>query len=331
MDKELIKLLVDTGKKSVEKFSVDKGNQAVRKALIDLCGTDMPDYRTFRRNKNEIFEIVEIALDEVITSGWANNDFFNSLVEYKNVRLGDKNEFTAPDNSILTVSRIARGNLDLKSQRLDSGSSFNVPVSTYGVKVGESLLRVISGRMDWSALVAKVQQAYDLKLKDSIYASVKGSIAYLPAEFKSTGSYLPADLQAICDHTSSANGNAPVIIAGTATALGNVYGTADITWSDGMKDEFNRTGRVAFWRGKPLIELPQFHKINSFTFGLDDTQLFILPSGAHPIKVVEEGQAIIVDNPDGENKLDMSIDYTMIKEYGISCIFNELYGMYDLA
>lgn len=330
MNNDLIKLLVDTGKKAPEKFSVNDANKAVREALIDLCGTDKPDYRTFRRNKNEIFEIVEVALDNIVTSGWANNDFFNSLVDYRNVNLGDKNEFTVEDNSILSVSKIARGNLDLKRQRIDSGSSFSVPVSTYGVAVGESLLRVISGRMDWSKLVEKVQQAYDLKLKDSIYASIKGSITYLPAVFKQTGSFTSANLQAICDHTSSANGNADVIIAGTSTALGNVYGTADITWSDGMKDEFNRTGKVAFWRGKPLVEIPQVHKINTFDFAIDDTQLFVLPSGTRPIQVVEEGQAIIQENADGANTLDMSIAYTMLKEYGISCVFNSLYGMYDM-
>jgi hypothetical protein len=330
MDNNLIKLLVDTGRNTVDKFSQKDGNKAVREALVELCGTDKPDFRTFRRNKNEIFEIIEIALDEVITSGWANNDFFTTLVDYRNVNLGDKNLFDVPDNSILTVAKTARGVLDLRRQRLDVGSTFSVPVSTYSVSIGEDLLRVISGRMDWSALVAKVQQAYDNKLKDDIYSAIKGSITYLPAAFKQTGSFTTANLQSLVDHTMAANGNAGVVIAGTNVALGSVYGTPDITWSDGMKDELNRTGKVAFWRSVPLIAIPQVHKINTFDFALDDTQLYILPANTNPIKVVEEGNATVVENADGNNTLDLSVAYTMIKEYGISCLFNKMYSVYDM-
>lgn len=329
MSKELVKLCIDTAKNSVEKFSQNQGNKAVREAFIEIVGTDKPDYKTFRRHKNDIFEIIETALDEVITSGWGNNDFFNQFVEYKNMNLGDKNEFDVPDESILTVSKTARGVLDLRRQRLDSGSTFSVTPSVYSVAIVEDLLRVISGRLDWSAFVAKVQQAYDLKLKDDIYSAIKGSIAYLPTAFKVTGSFTTANLQAIVDHTRAANGNAEIIITGTGAALSSVYGTPDITWSDGMKDELNRTGKVAYWRGNPLIAIPQVHTINTFTFALDDTQLYVLPAKTKPIKVVEEGSAIVVENADGTGTNDLSVSYTMIKEYGVATIFNKLYGMYD--
>jgi hypothetical protein len=329
MNNELVKLCIDTAKGSVEKYSQKDGNKAVREALIEIVGTDKPDYKTFRRHKNDIFEIIETALDEVITSGWAGNDFFNQFVEYKNTNLGDKNEFDVPDNSILTVAKTARGVLDLRRQRLDSGSTFSVTPSTYSVAIVEDLLRVIAGRLDWSAFVAKVQQAYDNQLKNDIYSAIKGSISYLPTAFKLAGSFTAANLQAICDHTKAANGNADIIIAGTSAALASVYGTADITWSDGMKDEYNKTGKVAYWRGIPLIEIPQIHTINTFTFALDDTQLYVLPMNTKPIKIVEEGNAIIVENNDGNNTLDLSVSYTMIKEYGVACIFNKLYGMYD--
>jgi hypothetical protein len=323
--------MVDTSKNCVDKFSVKDGNKVVRESLIELCGTEKPDYRTFRRNKNEIFEIVETALDEIITSGWGGNDFFNQFVQYKNVNLGDKNEFVVPDNSILTVSKIARGNLDMKTQRIDTGSTFSVVVSTYGAAVGESLLRVISGRLDWSVLTNKLVEAFDNQVKDTFYSTMNASIAYLPAAFKETGSFSASNLQSVVNHVKAANGNAPVVIAGTSVALASVYGTADITWSDGMKDQLNRTGKIGFWRGIPMIEVPQVHTINTFTFKLDDTILYVLPANAKPLCFVEEGQAIIRENSDGQDSLDMSVDYKVVKEFGCSCVFNKLYGMYDIA
>jgi hypothetical protein len=322
--------MVDTAKGSVDKYSAKDGNKVIREAFIELCGTDKPDYRTFRKNKNEIFEIVEVALDEIITSGWANNDFFNQFVDYRNVNLGDKNEFIVPDNSVLTVSKIARGNLDLKTHRLDVGSSFSVPVSTYGVAVGESLLRMVSGRLDWSALTTKVLEGFDNQIKDTFYNSMVASMTYLPAVFKQTGAFNAGNLQTIVNHVKASNNNAPVIIAGTSVALASVYGTADITWSDTMKDEFNKSGKVGFWRGIPLIEIPQIHTLNTFTFGLDDTVLYVLPANAKPLQFVEEGQAIMVENNDGSNTLDLSVEYKIVKEFGCSSVFNKLYGAYDM-
>jgi hypothetical protein len=331
MNNELIKLCIDTGKNKLESnFSIATGNKSVKEAFQEIMGTDKPDYKTFRRHKNDIFEIIETALDEVITSGWTGNEFFNQFVEFKSNKLGDKNEFDVPDNSILTVAKVARGVYDLRRQRLDSGSVFSVPVSAYSVAIVEDFLRVVSGRLDWSAFVAKVAQAYDLKVKDDVYAAVKGSIAYLPTAFKETGTFDKAKLQAIIDHVKAANGGANVAVIGTGLALSSVYGTADITWSDAMKDSFNNTGKVGFWRGNPLMEIPQVHTINTFNFALDDTQLFVVPNDTKFIKAFEEGDAIIDENSDGSGTKDKSITYSLVKEMGVSCIFNKIYGAYDI-
>jgi hypothetical protein len=330
MNNELIKLCIDTARGNLEKnFSVSTGNKSIKEAFQEIMGTDKPDYKTFRRHKNDIFEIIETALDEVITSGWTGNEFFNQFTEVKSNKLGDKNEFDVPDNSILTVAKVARGVYDLRRQRLDSGSTFSVPVSAYSVAIVEDFLRVVSGRLDWSAFVAKVTQAYDMKVKDDVYTAVKGSIAYLPTAFKETGTFASTTLQTIIDHVKAANGGANVAIIGTGLALSSVYGTPDISWSDGMKDQLNKTGKVAFWRGTPLMEIPQVHTINTFNFALDDTQLFIVPNDTKFIKVFEEGDAIIDENNNGDGTKDKSITYSLVKEMGVSCIFNKLYGAYD--
>ena len=325
-----IKVMVDTARGSVDKFSVKDGNKVVKEALIEICGSTNPDHRTFRKHKNEIFEIIEVALDEVITSGWADNTFFNQFVDFRDLNLGDKNEFVVEGESVLTVSKIARGNLDLKTQRMDAGATFSVPVSTYGLAVGESLLRIMAGRLDWSKLVSKVQEGFDNQLKDTIYTAMNASIAYLPSAFKATGTFAAASLQAIVDHVRAANGNAEVVIAGTNTALGNCYGTADISWSEQMKNEMYTGGKLGFWRGVPLMPIPQVHTLNTFTFKLDDTVLYILPTNVKPIKIINEGQAIVVDESNGDSTLDMSVAYKMVKEFGASTIFNKLYGIFDI-
>lgn len=326
---ELVRLAIDTVKNTVAHYSTAEGSTVIRKAFVEMFGTDKPDYKMMRKNKNEAFEIIEEALDVLIVSGWGANPFFNQFVEYRDLNLGDQNDFVVEDNSVLTVAKIAKGNLDLRRQKLDVGTSFSVTTSVYGISIYTDFLRFLAGRVDWTAFVQKCYEAFTLKINDEIAAAFKGTISSLPAEFKVSGSFVADSLASIVAHVQVACGNKPVIIAGTKIALARIYGTPDITWSDGMKDELNKTGKVAFWRGIPLMEIPQTHTLNSYTFGQDDTQLYILPAGVKPIKFVNEGTAIIKEVSDGLTNLDMSMEYTLIKTFGISCIFNVLYGMYD--
>jgi hypothetical protein len=79
------------------------------------------------------------------------------------------------------------------------------------------------------------------------------------------------------------------------------------------------------------MEIPQVFTINTFTFKLDDTKLFVLPANNKPVKVVREGQSIIVDNQGGQPSADMSMEHTYISKWGVVTIFNTAFGAYTLS
>jgi len=325
---EMVKVAIDTVQGTLVNFSAGQGSTVIRNAFVEMMGTDKPDYKTFRKNKNEIFEILEEALDVLIVSGWGANPFFQQFVEFRDTNLGDNVEFTVDDTSLLTVAKIARGNLDLRRQKLDVGSSFTVTTNVYGIAVYADFLRFLAGRLDWTALVQKCYDAFNLKSNDEIASAMKGSISAIPAAFKTAGAFVADTLATMVSHVKTACGG-PVILAGTEVGLSKLYGTPDITWSDGMKEELNKTGKIGFWRGVPMMVIPQIHTPNTYDFGMDDTQIYILPSNTKPIKFVNTGTAIIKEVSDGLTNLDMSMEYTLIKEFGVSVVFNVLYGMYD--
>ena len=64
----------------------------------DVLHGEKYNYRTYRKYKNDIFEILETVLDQTLPEGWSENEFFNRFVETIRVDLGDKNEFYAEDN-----------------------------------------------------------------------------------------------------------------------------------------------------------------------------------------------------------------------------------------
>lgn len=327
MNNDLVKLCIDTYRGVVSSsYSKEQANETIRKAFIDILGTDKPDYRTFRKHKNEIFEIIEITLDQSISSGFANNNFFDQFVEYRDLNLGDTNTFYVEDKSLLTVSKYAGGHHDLIRQRLDGGSEFTVQTSAYGIKIYDYFVRLLAGRIDWVAFVNKVQASLDNFIAQAIYSSFMGSLSYLPAQFKSTGTFSKDALLTVCDHVQAANNNAEIMLVGTRTALSKMVGSFDSGWSDNMKDERNTLGYVRYYEGIKTLVLPQVHIANTFDFALDNDKVLVLPSNVKPIKIVREGQTIIDESTDGKKNKDGSIEYEVQFRLGISTIFNVLYG-----
>jgi hypothetical protein len=330
----LIKLCVDAVKGNVANYSAKQSSEAIRQEFVELMGTATPDFRTFRKHKDEIFAIIEVALDQLITDGITQSNFFDQFVEYKDLNLGDANEFYVEDRSVLTVGKIAGGHFDLRRQKLNIGDSFSVTTAWYGVKVYTDFLRFLAGRVDWAGLVRKIDEAVRLKLAGDIYASFMGSSAFLPAEFKKSGTFTDANMVDLIQHVSVANNYAPVIIAGTKNALKKIngsYSSQSFLVSEDMKNQLNKTGFLNVYDGNALLEIPQVFTPNTFTFALDDSKLLILPANTKPVKVVREGQSIIQENSDGSKNADMSMEYTFLTQYGVAVVFNNAYGVYTLS
>jgi hypothetical protein len=339
MDKlALIKLCVDAYKNPTINFSSGtitqaQAGEAIRAQFVELMGTDKPDYRTFRNHAPKIFEIVEVVLDQLITNGSiTSSPFFEQFVEYRDTNLGDSVDFYVEDRTMLTISEIADGHLNLRRQKLDIGDSFTVKTKVYGAKVYGDFLRFITGRLDWAGLVRKIDEAMRLKMAEDIYTNFMGAAAYLPAEFKQTGTFTDAKISDLVAKVRTANGYAPVVIAGTLNALKKIngaYTSQSFLVSQEMANQINQKGILNVYQGVPLLEIPQVFIPNTFTFKLDDDQLFVLPANSKPIKVVREGQSIIKEVSEGN--MDMSMEHTFITRYGIATIFNVAYGVYDLS
>lgn len=334
MDTNLVKLCVDAARGNLvsTKFTNVQASDAIRSQFVNLIGTENMDFRTYRKFKPEIFEILEVVLEDLITDGVTETEFFKQFVEYRDINLGDDNVFYVEDRSVLTVSEIADGHLNLRRQKLNIGESFSVTTKVYGIKVYGDFLRFITGRLDWAGLVAKIDEAMRLKLSADIYASFMGASQYLPAEFKKTGTFDDTKMSDLIQRVSVANRYAPVIIAGTRNALkkiGASYGTQSFLVSENMKDRLHQTGLLDVYEGCQLLEIPQVFIPNTFTFTLDDTKLLVLPANTKPVKVVREGDSIIDERTEGA--MDMSMEHTYITRYGVVVVFNNAYGEYTLA
>ena len=115
--KDIVKLGVDGYKGNVEKYSVKQSQDTLREALIEANnGSTKLDYRAIRDGKCVgLFAIIEEILKETVVEGILNTDFFNALVEYRNVGEGDENLFIVEDDTLFVVSvSLARRKLSFR-------------------------------------------------------------------------------------------------------------------------------------------------------------------------------------------------------------------------
>lgn len=59
-----------------------------------------------------LFNVIEDVIDEIICSKWQDNSFFGEFVEFKNVNIGDKNEFYVSNYVDKYVDKYLEGDED---------------------------------------------------------------------------------------------------------------------------------------------------------------------------------------------------------------------------
>lgn len=134
------KLMFDYAHNSLDGISAREANDKIVEIFRNVIGCDEKSTkaeirRGIRRNQAQLFDLIEVVIDDALVSGWQENPFFKEFVETRNLALGDKNEFYCPDQSVLSVMKVSGNHHDLLRQRLGAGKTFSVETSWYGIKL----------------------------------------------------------------------------------------------------------------------------------------------------------------------------------------------------
>ena len=313
-----------------EKFSDGKINEAaLRTALIEANGGSTKiDYKTLRRNKAEIFEIIEEIIPAILVEGLKGDEFFMNLVDYRNVALGDDIRFVAEDNSEFIVATIAHGSQGVYRQRLNAGQTLDVKTSLKGIKAYNELDLFLAGRIDWNTYIDRVYKAMKKKYLETIYTTFDGiasSTTGMSATYYISGTFDEARLNELVAHVEAATGKTAIIF-GTKTGLSKVT-TAVV--SDEAKTDLYNLGYYGKFNGTNMISVRQAHKAGTDTFLIDDTKLWIVASDDKPIKMVDKGEGLMIET-DSESNADLTKEYLYGQEFGCGLLINGKLGIYDM-
>lgn len=331
----IVKLAVDAYKGSVEKYSVKQSQDTLRQALIEANnGKTFLDYRDIRDNKCPgLFTLIEQILDSTVVEGLQGNEFFMNLVDYRNVAEGDSPVFVVDDNNLFVVSDVANGTQGIRRQRLSGTTETTIPTRMKMVRIYEEMNRVLSGRVDFNTMINKVSKSFQQKLLEDIYALWSGATAaqmggttYFPA----AGAYDEDALLDLVSHVEAAAGGKTATIIGTKKGLRSIK---DSIQSDGYKDDLYNMGYAGKFYGTPVVAVPQLHKVGTTEFVMNDNVLTIIAGDDKPLKVVYEGDPIVLMKDAVENE-DLTQEYLYGAKYGCGIVLagnNAGIGRYEIA
>lgn len=331
---EIVKLAVDTyGGTLHDKYSKDEALDTLREAFIDLNGGSTKlNYKRLRDNPT-MFSILEEILDVLLVEGIQEDNFFQSFVDYRNIKLGDDINFYVDDPSLLVVNEIASGTQNIRRQRLNAGQSYTVPTSRKAIKIYEELELLLAGRIDFNKMIDRVGQSFRVQIGLDIYQAMYDAFNSLPSAFTKNGAYDEEQLVDLVDRVEAVTGR-KAIIAGTRAALRKV---TQAVVSESAKEVYNELGYYGVFNGTPMIQITQAIAPGSiasgtYTFALSNNDLFVIASDVKPIKFVTEGESLIVTNNGGGTvNQDLSVEYMFTNKWGVGVVLSTMFGIYRMA
>lgn len=332
---DIVKIAADAYHGNVTKYSVGQSQELLRMELVKRNGGSTKlNYKKIRDGECPgLFSLLEETLSQLVVEGLQGDEYFNQLVDFRNIALGDQNLFNVEDKHLYVVAETAEGTQGIRRQRLGGVTQTEIETRLYTVKIYEELNRVLAGRVDFNEMVNDVANSVKQHLLNDIYglwtsatAADFGGITYFPT----AGAYDTEALLDLISHVEAASNGGSAIIIGTKKAVRHLV--IDSFGDSGKADLYN-LGYVGKFYGTPVVVTPQRHKVGTTDFVMDDNVLTIIAGDDKPIKCVYEGDPIIIMGDPLQNG-DLTQEYLYGDRYGLGIVLaggNSGIGRYTIA
>ena len=258
-------------------YSVDDVKTAFRNQIKEL----VPDYNAWRRNKEDVFELMQEIFDEVLPKKVLAR--YNDFAEIRFVNHGQKAVFKKKlgrARAKTFITRVGLGGI-FETFRLDV-SEFEVPIDAIGGAAVIDFERLLSGQEDIAEAMDVLMEGMDEAISRMIGQALNATInATRPENTKHTDSDFDETEFRKLLNTVRAYGD-PVIVctpefADTIPATSITVGDKAFV-SDMDVDDLRALGRIRMYRGTPIVVLDQsFEDETNTTKVLDPKYCYIFP------------------------------------------------------
>jgi len=304
-------------------YTSDEKNSALRDAFKELVPDGDNRYKSFRRNKIEIFELVEENVDEILPK--RVDDAYGGFVEYQILDQGQKPKFKTKKGKrglLNFITKVGLGGV-IERTRLDV-DYINMTMEAYGGAVYVEFERFLDGVVDWTDLINAIIDGIMEKINLQIQATLIASFTGLTSNMKvQANAFVPSQMGQLITNVQSYGDN--VVIFCTPTFAGTIEETPGFI-TDMDKTERREFGRIGKFRGASVIVLPNaFADDTNTSKVLSDQYAFVIVTNESKIvKVAFEGETIVRET---ENS-DMSIDFESYKKFGLTIVYSNMFCAY---
>lgn len=303
-------------------FSLSDMEGTLRDKLRELA----PDFNTYRRNKLDIFELMQEVIDEVAPN--RIRDAIGMFAEVKTYGQGQKARFSIKkgrNNVKRFITRVGLGGV-FERVRLDS-DFLDVATHAYGGSAYVELEQFLDGSMNFAELTDLIIQGIEDAIYKEIQAALIATYSALPTANKHTANaFASAEMKRIINTVKAYGGNATIVctpeFAGTITPDANFIGDAD-------KADVRDQGYIGRFHGANVVVMPQsFEDANNTTKVFNAQYAFIIPTGGSAdekiVKVAIEGQSVVKD----VENADQSMEFQAYKKVGTAVLNTNHFGIY---
>lgn len=299
----------------------------VEETLRDKFKALAPNFNAYRRNKLDIFELIQEVVDEVVP-----NKVIERIGDFADVRVykqGTKPKFKVPKGKKGVkrfITKVGLGGV-YERVRLDT-SEFTIETSAIGGAAYIEWEQYLDGQFDFAELCNLITDGIEERIYCEVREALIATYSKLPLANKHTGASTdPKELRKIVQ-TVQAYGNGSVNIfctpafAATLEIDAHYVGEAD-------KNDMRNLGYLGKVYGANVIVLPQSFEDETNTEKIfSDEYAFIIPSGGTAdekiVKVVLEGDTVVKDI---ENR-DSSMEFQAYKKVGTAVLAVNYFGVY---
>lgn len=328
--KDLLKVAVDTIRGKLDgNFTAEQSSDALRNAFIELNGGSTKiNPKTFYRG-NALFDLVQELIPVMIEEGLKSDNPIFQLVDYRNIAAGDENEFYTEGVAEFVVANIAGGIRDIRRQRIGDGEKVVVKTSMKAIRVYENLGRLLAGRVTFDKFATGVSESFNKQILADAHAAIESmgaATAGLDSAYVYTGTFDEEKLVEIIDHVEAATGKKASVL-GVRAALRKI--TTAVESKEARSDMYN-LGFYGKFNGTDLLALKQAHKPGTSNFILNDSKLFVIAGDDKPVKMVNEGDGLLVEKAASDNA-DLTQEYIYMQNYGTGVLCAAKMGIYLIS
>ncbi len=300
-------------------------------ALRDELRKIMPDFNSYRRNKLDVFELIQETVDEILPNNVKAT--MGMFAEVKQVADGQKSVFTQKLGKYRAkkfITRVSPSGV-YETFRLDK-KDFELYPESYGGAFTLDFERMLDGSETMADGYEIIQDGIEEQVYTEIQKALIASWATArPARTKKThAGFDMAKMDDIVNHVRAFG--APQIIcspqfAGAMSSAITYKTTGSPSVAQQDLVDIRETGYIGKYKGVPVIVMPQsFDDENYSEWTINPRLAYVLPAGDEKVvKVSFEGNTVVDENKNRDN----SYEIQGYKKLAVGLLNTNNWGIYQ--